>query len=104
MGASFSKDKGLLVGVIGAGNRGWLSKHAYNPDEGVRLAGAVDINDAVLESYRETYGPDLPATTDYRELLGRHDIRAILVTSPDFRHEDHAVDADIVEYSSKDLE
>jgi len=93
MGASSGNDKELLIGVIGAGNRGWLSRHAHNPDEGVRLVGAVDINDTVLESYRETYGQDLLVTKDYRELLARKDIRAVFVTSPDFLHEEHAVAA-----------
>jgi predicted dehydrogenase len=83
----------LLVGVIGAGGRGSLSRHAHCPEAGTLIAGAADIDTTALADYRDRYGSDLFVTTDYRELLARDEIEAVFVTSPDNLHELHAVAA-----------
>lgn len=88
-----SSRKDLLIGVIGAGGRGRLARHAHRPDDGVRLAAGVDIVPQVLEEFRENYGPDVFVGNDYRELLEREEIRAVFITSPDFLHEEHALAA-----------
>ncbi len=83
----------LRIGVIGAGGRGSLAHHAHNPQEGVKLVAAADINEEALKSFKEKFGPDVFVTTDYKELLTRDDIDAVFVTSPDFLHEEHATAA-----------
>jgi len=83
----------LRIGVIGAGGRGALARHAHKPDEGARIVACVDTNPAALERCREWYGPDVFTTADYRELLARKDVDAVFVTTPDFLHEEHAVAA-----------
>ena len=83
----------LRIGVIGAGGRGGLARHAHNPDDGVRLVAAMDVCDEPLAAFRERYGPDVFVTKDYRELLARKEIDAIFVTSPDNFHEEEAVAA-----------
>jgi predicted dehydrogenase len=88
-----SKFDELHIGVIGAGGRGGLAALAHRPEEGARLVAGCDIVPAVLEKFRETYGPDTFVTEDYRELLARPDIGAVFVCSPDFWHEEHAVAA-----------
>ena len=87
------KNDELLIGVIGAGGRGGLARHAHQPENGVRLAAGADTNPAALEAFREKYGDDVFTTDDYRELLKRDEIEAVFVTSPDFLHEEHAVAA-----------
>ena len=32
----------IRIGVIGAGGRGGLARHAHNPEDGVRLVAAAD--------------------------------------------------------------
>jgi predicted dehydrogenase len=83
----------LKIGVIGAGGRGSLARYAHKPEEGVRIVAGADITDAALEKAKERYGPDTLVTRDYRELLARPEIAAVLVTSPDFLHEEHAAAA-----------
>ncbi len=83
----------LGIGVIGAGGRGWLSQHAHQPQDGVRIVAACDVVDSSLDRYRQTYGAELFTTRDYRRLLERPDVQAVFVTSPDFLHEEHAVAA-----------
>ena len=83
----------LGLGVIGAGGRGWLSAHAHQPTNGVRIVAACDLQEKELSAYRDKYGRDLFVTTDYRRLLERPDVQAVFVTTPDFLHEEHAVAA-----------
>jgi len=84
---------GLRIGVIGAGGRGGLARHAHMPEQGVRVVAGSDTNPAALDQFRSVYGPDAFVTDDYRELLARDDLQAVFVTTPDFLHEEHAVAA-----------
>jgi predicted dehydrogenase len=83
----------LRIGVIGAGGRGSLARHAHKPEEDSRIVAGADIDPAALEKCKEWYGPDFFGTKDYCEVLARPDIDAVFVTSPDFLHEEHAVAA-----------
>ena len=83
----------LRIGVIGAGGRGRLARHAHRPEEGVRLVAGCDIRDEALDAFKEAYGPDVFLTRDYRELLDRADVDAVFVTTPDYCHQEHAVAA-----------
>lgn len=85
--------KELRIGVIGAGGRGGLARHAHCPDDGVRLTAACDVNPKSLQSFKEKYGPDVFLTNDYRKLVDRDDLDAVFVTSPDFLHEEQTIAA-----------
>ena len=88
-----TRKKELRIGVIGAGGRGALAGNAHRPKDGVRLVAGADTDPKALAKFRETYGPDVLVTSDYREVLARKDIGAVFVTTPDFLHEEHAVAA-----------
>jgi predicted dehydrogenase len=85
--------KVLNIGVIGAGGRGSLVRHAHDPAKGVRVVAGADVDFKALEEFGRFFGPDAFTTSDYREILKREDIGAVFVTSPDFLHEEHAVAA-----------
>jgi predicted dehydrogenase len=85
--------KKIQIGVIGAGGRGEVAHHAHKPAENVYLVAAADIDDKPLKAFKEKFGPEVFLTTDYKELLARHDIDAVFITSPDFLHEEHATAA-----------
>lgn len=85
--------KDLRIGVIGAGGRGALSRLAHKPGEGSRLAAAADTNEESLAQFRSDYGDDVFITTDYRELITRDDVDACFICTPDFLHEEMAVNA-----------
>lgn len=80
------------IGVIGVGGRGTLSL-SLKDDPRVELRGGADISDRYLGEFKDNTRSDIYTTNDYRELLKRDDIDAIMVTSPDFCHEEHAVAA-----------
>ncbi len=83
----------LRIGVIGAGGRGNLARHAHKPEQGVRVVAGADLDPAALEKCKEWYGPEFFGTKDYCQVLARPDIEAVFVTTPDFLHEEHAVAA-----------
>ncbi len=82
----------LLIGVIGAGGRGSLARHAHRPGMGSRVVACCDTNPGVLPWAQEWYGDKVLFFTDYRELLDQ-DIDAVFVTTPDYLHEEQAIAA-----------
>ncbi len=85
--------KPLRIGMIGIGGRGYLAHAAHRPEEGVRVVAGADPNTATFADFHARFGPDAFTTTDYRALLARPDVDAVLIVSPDFCHEEHAVAA-----------
>ena len=85
----------IRMGVIGCGNRAGrvfnsLSRH----DDCVFVAGA-EVNEARLAGFmtpaRQSF--NLAMVKDYRRLLERQDIDAVLIGTPDFSHAKIMVDA-----------
>lgn len=86
--------KQIRIGVVGLGWRAGFTKYWHQPDGGrsVVIAGA-DIDPARLEKFRERVNPAADVTLDYKELLEREDIDAIVITTPDNVHAGIAVEA-----------
>ena len=82
----------LRIGVIGAGGRGNLANNWRDNERAVVVAGA-DVNEAQLADFKSRMGDDVFTTQDYRELLDRPDVDAVMISSPDFVHEEQAVAA-----------
>ncbi len=83
----------IRIGLIGAGIIGHYDTDTALSIEGVELAGACDLYTGRLDYAKEKWGNDLYTTRDYRELLARPDIDAVLICTPDHWHEKIAVDA-----------
>ena len=82
----FPANETVRVGVIGAGGRG---QHLMRNSEGVagmKYAAVCDIWDPNVEKGRQIAGPDTWTTKDYRALLDRKDIDAVLIATPDHLH------------------
>jgi predicted dehydrogenase len=71
---------------IGTGIRGCdLLRSARQVPNGV-LVGTADLYDMHRKAGLEAYGADVPATRDYRTLLDRKDVDAVVVAVADFQH------------------
>ena len=82
----------VKIGIIGVSLRGkMLAEGAVNAAPGVCIGAAADINTVLLAEFSRNYG--CFQTADYREMLDRPEIGAVIVASPDFLHEEHAVAA-----------
>ena len=83
----------IQLAVIGAGGMGMADVSTALQVPGVQLVAAADVYDGRLEAVREAHGADILTTRDYRELLVRDDIDAVIVGTPDHWHKQISVDA-----------
>jgi len=80
------------LGVIGAGGMGMADVSTAVRIPGVSLVAACDVFDGRLEAARERYS-GIFTTRDYRELLARDDVDAVIVATPDHWHQPISIDA-----------
>lgn len=83
----------IRVAVIGTGIMGHNDLQSALKVPGVELAGACDLYKGRLERMRELYGKQLFVTQDYRELLQRKDIDAVIIATSDHHHARISIDA-----------
>ncbi len=81
------------VACIGFGIMGQGDVSTVNTVPGAKLVAVSDIYEGRLTKAREVYGKDIFTTRDYREILARPDIDAVIVATPDHWHQIIACDA-----------
>src|SRR5271156_5842831 len=83
----------IQIALIGAGSQGQGDTKVALQVPGVKLVAVADCYDGRLAHSKELWGSDLFTTRDYREILVRKDIDAVIVATPDHWHKQAAVDA-----------
>src|SRR5271168_5261965 len=83
----------IQLALIGAGIQGQGDTRTAIQVPGVRLIAVADCYDGRLAHSKELWGPDLFTTRDYREILARKDVDAVLIATPDHWHKQAAVDS-----------
>src|SRR5258708_1692785 len=83
----------IQIALIGAGGMGSGDARMASSIPGVKLVAACDIYDGRLERAKERWGKDLFTTRDYREILRRPEIDAVIVATPDHWHKQIGVEA-----------
>jgi predicted dehydrogenase len=83
----------IQLGVIGTGTRGTsvMSRFAANQD--CAVAAVCDVSKSKVESAAAKIGGGVAAYGDYRRVLDRKDIDAVLIATPDHWHSQMTVDA-----------
>lgn len=90
---TFTQNDKVRIGVIGYGVQGHFDLDTALKVPGVELAGICDLYTGRLVNAKEKYGKDLYTTINYKELLDRKDIDAILLCTTDVWHARIAMDA-----------
>jgi len=88
-----SPNDNIQIALIGAGGMGTADANTAVSLPGIKLVAACDLYDGRLEAAKKTYGHDIFTTRDYREILQRKDIDAVIVATPDHWHKDISVAA-----------
>jgi predicted dehydrogenase len=83
----------LRIGVIGLGIMGHNNISTSLKVPGVEMVAACDLYKGRLQRAKELYGNSLFTTQDYRELINRNDVDAVIVATSDNWHARIAQDA-----------
>lgn len=83
----------LVVGQIGAGGQGRSHLKFLSGRSDVQIAAICDVDEKQRELGRDFTGGKAKGYNDYRELLDRKDIDAVVIAAPDHWHGLIAVDA-----------
>lgn len=83
----------IRVGVIGFGIQGHYDLATALKVPGVKLAGICDLYTGRIQNAKELYGNDLFTTRNYKELLDRSDIDAVIIATTDCWHAQVTKDA-----------
>jgi predicted dehydrogenase len=81
------------IGLIGCGIIGHYDTDTALKVAGVQLVAVCDLYTGRLERAKEKWGNQLFTTKDYREILARKDIDAVLICTPDHWHQKISIDA-----------
>lgn len=91
--ASVSPSDKVRLGVIGTGARALQDTYSFTVTPGVELVVACDVYRDRLIRAKELFGEKLETTGDYRKMLERKDIDAVLIAVPDHWHKKMIIDA-----------
>ena len=83
----------VRIGVIGYGVQGHFDLTTALKVPGVELGAICDLYTGRLENAKEQFGKELFITTNYKDILDRKDIDAVLICTHDVWHARIALDA-----------
>jgi predicted dehydrogenase len=86
-------DKPVRLATIGIGGQGTSDTKAALKGAGVELVAVADVYDGRLTRAREVFCPGVATTRDYKEVLARADVDAVIVATPDHWHAPIAIEA-----------
>lgn len=81
------------VGFIGSGIRGTQLVDDFKAISGLQFPAACDLYDGCLARLKEQISPDIALSKDYRAILDRKDIDAVVIAVPDHLHKPLVLDA-----------
>ena len=83
----------VRIALIGKGTMGTNDTRTALRVPGVKLVAVCDLYDARLQSAKKEWGDDIFITRDYKEILSRNDVDAVIVGTSDHWHQKISIDA-----------
>jgi predicted dehydrogenase len=83
----------IQIATIGFGIQGISDTRTALRVPGIELVAAADVYDGRLALSKELWGDHIFTTRDYREVLARPDVDAVIIATPDHWHARIAIDA-----------
>ncbi|MGB5818071.1 MAG: Gfo/Idh/MocA family oxidoreductase [Saonia sp.] len=83
----------LQIALIGAGGMGFQDTYTALKHDGVKLVAVCDLYDGHLQKAKEKWGNDIYVTKDYKEVLAKKDVDAVIIGTPDHWHRQISIDA-----------
>jgi predicted dehydrogenase len=91
--AKISANDKIRIGLIGSGIIGHYDTDAALKVPGVEIVAVCDLYSGRLERAKEKWGSAIFTTKDYREILNRKDVDAVLICTSDHWHDRISIDA-----------
>ncbi len=79
-------DEPIRLGFIGIANRGGQLLNATLPNQDVEVVALCDVYQPQLDKWGEKLGGDVATYRDFREMLAREDLDAVVIATPDHWH------------------
>lgn len=90
---SYAANDKINIALIGSGIQGIYDTKAALQVRGVKLVAACDLYNGRLDRAKELWGDSIFVTRDYRQVLERKDIDAVIIATPDHWHQKITIEA-----------
>ena len=91
--SSISANSFINIASIGKGGMGTANTNTALSIDGVKLVGVCDLYDKRLKDAKAQWGDQLFTTKEYKEILSRKDVDAVIIATPDHWHQQIAIEA-----------
>ena len=85
--------KTLKIALIGAGGMGVADTNTALAHENIELVAVCDLYEGRLADAKNSWGSSIMVTKNYKDILKRSDIDAVIIGTPDFWHKQISIDA-----------
>ena len=90
---SFSKNQKINIALIGAGGMGVADTKTALRHDNIEITAVCDLYSKRLDNAKARWGEQIFVTNDYKDILKRNDIDAVIIGTPDHWHTQISIDA-----------